>query len=134
MSSNTVRSIQEPARAVPVCADVDVLVVGGGPAGIIAAMAAAGNGLKVALVESRSFVGGNLTLGLPILGFLSQKGKPIITGLPLDATARIAKQLKQKCGSGGTIRNGVIEIQGDHRTAAMDELRKQGFTVKLAGG
>ncbi len=62
------------------------------------------------------------------------KGVTIITGLPLDATARIAKQLKQKCGSGGTIRNGVIEIQGDHRTAVMDELRKQGFTVKLAGG
>ncbi len=92
MSSNTVRSIQEPARAVPVCADVDVLVVGGGPAGIIAAMAAAGNGLKVALVESRSFVGGNLTLGLPILGFLSQKGKPIITGLPQKFIDRLRAQ------------------------------------------
>ncbi|HOX55652.1 MAG TPA: FAD-dependent oxidoreductase [Candidatus Paceibacterota bacterium] len=75
-------SIQEPARAVPVRADVDVLVVGGGPAGIMAAMAAAEAGLKVALVESRSFVGGNLTIGLPVLGFLSQKRKPIIAGLP----------------------------------------------------
>lgn len=82
MNGNEMRSIQEPARAVPVRADLDVLVVGGGPAGIIAAMAAAESGLKVALVESRSFVGGNLTLGLPVLGFLSQKGKPIITGLP----------------------------------------------------
>ncbi len=46
-----------------------MLVVGGGPAGIIAAMAAAGDGLKVGLIEGRSFVGGNLTIGLPILGF-----------------------------------------------------------------
>ncbi len=89
MNSSAVRSIQEPARAVPVCADVDVLVVGGGPAGIIAATAAAGDGLNVALVESRSFVGGNLILGLPILGFLSQKGKPIITGLPQELIERL---------------------------------------------
>ncbi len=82
MNSNGIRSIEEPAKAVPVRAEVDVLVVGGGPAGIIAAMAAAEAGLKVALVESRSFVGGNLTIGLPVLGFLSQKGKPIIAGLP----------------------------------------------------
>ncbi len=75
-------TINEPARSVPVRAEVDVLVVGAGPAGIIAALAAAEGGQKVALVESRSFVGGNLTLGLPVLGFLSQKGQPIIAGLP----------------------------------------------------
>jgi len=92
MNSNPIRSIQEPARAVPVRAEVDVLVVGGGPAGIIAAMAAAESGSKVALVESRSFVGGNLTLGLPILGFLSQKGKPIIAGLPQKLIDRLRAQ------------------------------------------
>jgi hypothetical protein len=92
MDSNEMRSIQEPARAVPVRADVDVLVVGGGPAGIIAAMAAAESGLKVALVESRSFVGGNLTIGLPVLGFLSQKGKPIIAGLPQKLIDRLRAQ------------------------------------------
>ena len=82
MTEERTSVINEPARAVPVRAEVDVLVVGGGPAGIIAALAAAEGGLKVALVESRSFVGGNLTIGLPVLGFLSQKGKPIIKGLP----------------------------------------------------
>jgi hypothetical protein len=81
--------IQEPARAVPVGAEVDVLVVGGGPAGIMAASAAAEMGMKVALVEGRSFVGGNLTLGLPVLGFLSQKGKPIIAGLPQQLIDRL---------------------------------------------
>jgi hypothetical protein len=61
---------------------VDILVAGGGPAGLIAALAAAESGLKVALVESRSFVGGNMTIGLPVLGFLSQKKEQIIAGLP----------------------------------------------------
>lgn len=73
--------IQEPARAVPVRASYDVLVVGAGPAGLTSALAAAEDGLRVGLVESRSFVGGNLTIGLPVLGFLGQKGNQIIQGL-----------------------------------------------------
>jgi hypothetical protein len=71
---------------------VDVLVVGGGPAGIIAARAAAGEGLKVALIESRSFLGGNMTIGLPILGFLGQKKNQIIKGLPQEFIDRLAKR------------------------------------------
>lgn len=71
----------EPAREIPVRAEVDVLVVGGGPAGLLAAQAAAaGSNLKVMLLESRSYLGGNLTIGLPVLGFLGPKGKPIIRG------------------------------------------------------
>lgn len=77
-----VKTILEPARQTPVRLEVDVLVVGGGPAGIIAAQAAASDGLKVALIDNRSFVGGNMTIGLPILGFLGQKGNQIIKGLP----------------------------------------------------
>lgn len=73
--------VQEPAREIPVRASVDVLVVGGGPAGIMAAQAAAGKGQKVMLIESRSFLGGNLTIGLPVLGFLSEKGNLITRGL-----------------------------------------------------
>ena len=79
---NTVKTIHEPARETPVRMEVDVLVIGGGPAGIIAAQAAASDGLKVALIDNRSFVGGNMTIGLPILGFLGQKGNQIIKGLP----------------------------------------------------
>ncbi len=76
------QTILEPAKQLPIRANVDVLVVGGGPAGLIAAQAAADDGLKVMLIESRSFVGGNMTIGLPILGFLGQKGNQIIKGLP----------------------------------------------------
>jgi len=75
-------NIIEPARELPVRASVDVLVIGGGPSGIMAALAAAEEGANVMLIESRSFVGGNMTIGLPILGFLGQKGNQIIKGLP----------------------------------------------------
>lgn len=75
-------SIEEQGKNLPVRSQVDVLVVGGGPSGIIAAKAAAEDGLKVMLIESRSFLGGNMTIGLPILGFLGQKKNQIITGLP----------------------------------------------------
>jgi hypothetical protein len=84
--------IEEPARSTPVSREVDVLVVGGGPAGIMAALAAAEAGFKVTLVESRSFVGGNMTIGLPILGFLSQKKEHIIKGLPQKFIDRLKKQ------------------------------------------
>lgn len=82
--------IKEPARDIPVRASVDVLVVGGGPAGIMAAQAAADDGLKVMLLESKSFLGGNLTMGLPILGFLGQKGNLITQGLAQKFIDRLA--------------------------------------------
>jgi ribulose 1,5-bisphosphate synthetase/thiazole synthase len=77
-----IMTIHEPARELPVRMKVDVLVVGGGPSGLIAAQAAAEDGLNVPLIDSRSFVGGNMTIGLPILGFLGQKGNQIIKGIP----------------------------------------------------
>lgn len=73
---------EEANSNLPVRDSVDVLVVGGGPSGIIGAIAAAESGLKVMLIENRSFVGGNMTIGLPILGFLGQKGNQIIKGIP----------------------------------------------------
>ena len=64
------------------------------------------------------------------------KGMTVITGIPLggDDLSHLARQLKQKCGAGGTIRNGVIEIQGDHRDRIVVELQGRGWTVKRAGG
>lgn len=84
--------IIEPEKKISVRKEVDVLVVGGGPSGIIAAQAAAEDGLNVMLIESRSFVGGNLTIGLPILGFLGQKGNQIIKGLPQKFIDRLKEQ------------------------------------------
>ncbi len=64
------------------------------------------------------------------------KGVTVITGVPLAVTelAGLAKKLKRKCGSGGTVKDGVIEIQGDHRDRLVDELSKLGWTVKRSGG
>ena len=89
---NEIMGITEPEKRLPVRMSVDVLVVGGGPSGIIAAQAAADDGLGVCLIESRSFLGGNLTIGLPILGFLGQKGNQIITGLPQKFIDRLTAQ------------------------------------------
>lgn len=64
------------------------------------------------------------------------KGVSCVSGIPLppDKLEALAKQLKQRCGAGGTVKDGVIEIQGDHREALALELGKLGYTVKLAGG
>jgi translation initiation factor 1 len=63
-------------------------------------------------------------------------GVTLITGLPLEAgdLRQLASRLKQRCGSGGTIRAGIIEIQGDQRDFLFEELKKLGYRVKRAGG
>lgn len=64
------------------------------------------------------------------------KGVTTVTGVPLaeKALKQLAKKLKQQCGTGGSVKEGVIEIQGDHRDTLKQALEKQGYTVKLAGG
>ena len=51
-----------------------------------------------------------------------------------DDRKALARRLKQICGSGGTIKDAVIEIQGEHRERIAEELRKLGYKVKIAGG
>ncbi len=64
------------------------------------------------------------------------KGVTVVKGVPLDdaALVQLGKQLKAQCGSGGTVKVGVIEVQGDHRDAVIAALQKQGFVVKRAVG
>lgn len=60
------------------------------------------------------------------------KGVTIVKGLPLDEEKllNLAKQFKQHCSSGGTVKDGAVEIQGDHRDTLVQELKKLGYTVK----
>ncbi len=64
------------------------------------------------------------------------KSVTLVKGLPLDAEtlALLGKQLQTACGSGGTVKDGVLEVQGDHLVTVMAALQKKGYNVKRAGG
>lgn len=64
------------------------------------------------------------------------KSVTLVKGLVMDAAqlTQLAKQLKATCGSGGTVKDGVIEVQGDHVDVVMAMLQKQGHRVKRSGG
>lgn len=64
------------------------------------------------------------------------KGVTVVTGLPLAGAPleELAGALKRLCGSGGTVRDGLIEVQGDHRDRLVEELRRRGYPVKRTGG
>jgi translation initiation factor 1 len=63
-------------------------------------------------------------------------GVTVVTGLPLapPELAALASELKRRCGSGGTVRDGRIEIQGDHRDLVVAELCQRGYAAKRSGG
>ncbi|MBV8117761.1 MAG: translation initiation factor [Candidatus Eremiobacteraeota bacterium] len=58
----------------------------------------------------------------------------IVVGLRPHEVADVAKSLKRHCGTGGTAKNGAVEIQGDHREKIVSWFAAQGRAVKLAGG
>jgi translation initiation factor 1 len=67
-----------------------------------------------------------------------RRGKAVttISGVPVDDAGlrELAGRLKKRCGVGGSAKNGVIELQGDHRDAVMEVLRAEGYDAVLAGG
>ena len=64
------------------------------------------------------------------------KAVTVVRGLTLDSAALVAlcAKLKTACGAGGTVKDGLIEVQGDHRERLVELLAGQGWTVKRAGG
>ena len=64
------------------------------------------------------------------------KGVSLVKNLVLSEKdiKALAKKLKQACGSGGTVKNGIIEIQGEHREKIAEVLTKLGYKTKIAGG
>ncbi len=65
-----------------------------------------------------------------------RRGKTVtvVRGLPARDLTSVASGLKRLCGSGGSAKDGVVEIQGDHRAKVVPWLETQGHRVKLAGG
>ena len=64
------------------------------------------------------------------------KAVTLVRGLALDAEAlaTLGKRLRTACGAGGAVKDGVLEIQGDHRSRVADMLTQDGLRIKLAGG
>jgi translation initiation factor 1 len=85
--------------------------------------------------SSRAAAGGRVKVRRETAG---RRGKPVttISGAPLDddALRALAGRLKKRCGVGGSAKDGVIELQGDHRDAVLALLREDGYDAVLAGG
>ena len=67
-------------------------------------------------------------------GNRSGKVVTVVRGLPSAEMQAVASDLKRHCGAGGAVKDGALEIQGDHREKAAARLEARGYRVKLAGG
>jgi translation initiation factor 1 len=78
---------------------------------------------------------GRVRVGREVAG-RGGKGVTVVSGLTLDAAQleELAARLKRSCGAGGAVKNGRIEIQGEHRDRLVAELCRLGFEAKRAGG
>jgi translation initiation factor 1 len=65
-----------------------------------------------------------------------RRGKTVtvVRGLPAGQLGSVAGELKRLCGSGGAVKDGAVELQGDHREKVAARLEAKGYRVKLAGG
>ena len=86
--------------------------------------------------KNDSIIGsGNVLIALETKG-RKGKGVTVIKGLPLaeDALKVLGKKLKTQCGTGGAVKDGQIEVQGDNRNKIKELLEKEGFSSKFTGG
>jgi NADPH-dependent 2,4-dienoyl-CoA reductase/sulfur reductase-like enzyme len=81
--------LTEPARQIPVVADKELVVCGGGLTGVMAAVAAARSGASTLLIEANGYLGGVVAMGLPIQGYFDRDGHQIAQGLAQEFVERL---------------------------------------------
>jgi len=115
-----VKSIQEPARETPVFADIDVVVAGGGPAGVCAALASARSGKSTLLVEFGGALGGMVTTGLHqhvcIFNSAGHRGDRIIGGIPWEITQRLLAR------DAGVVGGGTVDLEVETTKLVLEEM------------
>ena len=113
-------SYNEPARTIPVFAEVDVVVAGGGPTGVCAALAAARSGKKTLLVEMGGCLGGMMTTGLHqhvcIFNSAGHVGNRIIGGVPWEITLRALAR------DGGRMHAGMVDFEMETVKLVLEEM------------
>ena len=143
------QTIRESAKDIPLVGDFDVAVVGGGPAGIAAAIAAARNGARVILVESRGFLGGMMTEGnagltryivhvkdsddkRKVVAQLATEPSSvqIVGGIPLEITHRLM-EMGAAIGTNGTAGNYVFTAQQDFKWLLLKMMEEAGVKLLL---
>ncbi|NLE38755.1 MAG: FAD-dependent oxidoreductase [Pirellulaceae bacterium] len=123
------RSIREPARDIPIVASTHVVICGGGPAGFVAALAAARTGANTVLIERCGFLGGAATAGFvgPISNF-NCRGERVIGGIPVEFVEELARR-------GGAIIDhpgGNVPFDPEvYKRVAMEMIRNAGIRVLL---
>lgn len=111
--------------------DWDVVIAGGGPAGLVAALAAARNNAKVLLIERYGFLGGSATMPMPILGFTTSEGERMVGGIPEE----IVQRLRDRGGAGEHHPHPVLQsftsIDGETLKSVADEMAAEDGVVCL---
>lgn len=110
----------------------EIAVIGGGPAGLAAAITAARAGRKVVLVDKNGYLGGNLALGLPLLGFLDEYGKPCIAGFAEEFASRLRARGSAYAHRFCPKHNSVTNINAeDAKLLAFEMCKEAGVDVLL---
>ena len=112
--------------------DYDIAVIGGGPAGISAAVAAARMGARILLVDKNGYLGGNASSGIPFLGFMDKKGRRVIGGIANEIVERLVKIGASRGYRTCPLHYSIVTLQPDYmKIVALEMCKEAGVDVLL---
>ena len=110
----------------------DVAVIGGGPSGLAAALAAARHGSKVVIIERNDYLGGNAVTGLPFLGFLDKHGRQVTGGIAQEMIDTLSEMGMSPGHNRCPLHNSVTIFHPDmFKIVAMEKCEQEGIHVLL---